>query len=64
MTGYYVIFFDDDYNIKQAHKAKNYPIVKEIVYLLKSLEQSDLKDIESLKMDIITEQAFREMQSQ
>ena len=61
MDGYYVIFFDDEYNIKKAHKANTYPTVKEIVYLLKSLEKSDLKDIEELKMDIITEQTFREM---
>ena len=61
MDGYYVIFFDDDYNIKKAHKAKKYPTVGEIVYLLKSLEQSELTEIEKLKMDIITEQAYREM---
>lgn len=58
---YYVIFFDKDFNIKSAHKSKRYPNIKEIVYLLKMLEQSDLKDVEDLRMDIITEQAYREL---
>ena len=56
---FYVIFFDGDYNIKKAHKAKKYPTVKEIVYLLKSLEQTELSDIENLKMDIITAKQYR-----
>lgn len=54
-----VIFFDDDYNIKKAHKAKKYPTVKEIVYLLKSLEQTELSNIEDLKMDIITAEQYK-----
>lgn len=57
--GFYVIFFDKNYDIKKAHKAKKYPTVKEIVYLLKQLEQADLKDIENLMMDIITEEQFK-----
>ena len=60
MSGeFYIIFFDEDYNIKKAHKAKKYPTVKEIVYLLKSLEQTELSDIENLKMDIITAEQYR-----
>ena len=59
---YYVIFFDIYNTIKLAHKAKKYPNVKEIVYLLKSLEKSELKDVENLMMDIITEEQFREIQ--
>ena len=57
--GYYVIFFDSEYNIKEAHKAKTYPTVKEITYLLKSLEKLDLKDVENLRMDILTAQEYR-----
>jgi hypothetical protein len=56
--GYVIIFFDDDFNIKKAHESENYPTVKEIVYLLKLLEKSDLKDVESLKMDILTKEDF------
>lgn len=55
---YYVIFFDESHSIKQAHKADKYPKVKDIVYLLKNLEQSDLKDVENLSMDIITSDDF------
>ena len=58
---YYVIFFDNEYNIKKAHKAKKYPTIKEIVYLLKLLEESDLEEIEDLKMDIITEQQYKQI---
>ena len=56
---YYVIFFDKNNDIKTAHKAKKYPTVKEIVYLLKNLEQTDLKNIEDLMLDIITEEQFK-----
>ena len=38
---------------------KKYLTVKEIVYLLKSLEQTELSDIENLKMDIITAEQYR-----
>lgn len=58
---YYVIFFDEDFVIKEAHKSKTYPTVKQIVYLLKLLEKSDLTDIENLRMDIINETQFKEM---
>ena len=58
---YYVIFFDKEHSIKKAHEAKTYPTVKDIVYLLKSLEKSDLSDIEDLMMDIITEEQFKQI---
>lgn len=58
---YYVIFFDDDYNIKKAHKSKKYPNVSEIVSLLKLLEVSELTNVEKLKMDIITEEQYRKL---
>lgn len=58
---YYVIFFDDDYNIKKAHKSKKYPTVGEIVSLLKLLEVSELTNVEKLKMDIITEEQYRKL---
>jgi hypothetical protein len=56
---YFVVFFDAEYNIKEAHKSKTYPTVKEITYLLKSLEKLDLKDVENLRMDILTAQEYR-----
>ena len=59
--GYYVIFFDEDYTIKLAHKSKVYPKVGNLVYLFKSLEKSELKDIENLMMDIITEEEFTKL---
>ena len=58
---YYVIFFDESHNIKQAHKSKKYPTVKDIVFLLKNLEQTDLKDVENLMMDILTEQEYKQI---
>ena len=58
---YYVIFFDNDYNIKKAHKAKKYPTVGDIVHLLKLLETSELTDIEKLKMDIITAEQYKKI---
>ncbi len=62
MAAYYVIFFDAYNTVKLAHKAEKYPTVKQIVYLLKSLEKTDLKDVENLMMDIITEEQFKELQ--
>ena len=58
---YYVIFFDENHSIKKAHLAEQYPKVKDIVYLLKLLEKSELKDIENLSMDIITKEQFDNM---
>jgi len=45
--------------IKKAHKSNVYPKVKDIVYLLKVLEKSELEEVENLMMDIITEEQFR-----
>jgi hypothetical protein len=59
--GYYVVFFDSDFNIKEAHKSETYPTVKDITYLLKSLEKLDLKDIENLRMDILTTQEYKQI---
>jgi len=56
---YYVIFFDADYNIKEAHKSKKYPTVKDITYLLKCLEKLELEDVQDLRMDILTAQEYR-----
>jgi hypothetical protein len=61
MEGYYVIFFDKNYVIKEAHKTKKYPTVKEIVYLLKSLEQLDLEEVQDLMMDILTDEEYRQI---
>ena len=58
---YYVIFFDENHSIKTAHKAETYPKVKDIVYLLKLLEKSELTDVENLSMDIITEEQFQDL---
>jgi len=58
MNSYYVIFFDSEHNIKKAHKSEKYPKVGDLVYLFKLLEKTELKDIEELSMDIITEEQF------
>jgi len=63
MEGFYVIFFDKDFTIKEAHKTKKYPTVKDIAYLLKSLEKLDLKDIQNLMMDILTDEEYRSIDS-
>jgi hypothetical protein len=59
---YYIIFFNNDYNIVKAHKTEEYPTVGNLVYLFKLLEvlkESDLGClVEELKMDIITEEEF------
>lgn len=62
MAGYVVVFFDDQFNIKKAHKTDSYPTVKNIVYYLKLLEKSELKDIEDLRMDILTEEDFNSIE--
>jgi len=59
--GFYVIFFDKDYTIKEAHKSKKYPTVKEIAFLLKSLEKLDLADVKDLMMDILTDEEYRQI---
>ena len=56
---YYVIFFDKEFNIVRAHESKKYPMLKDIVFLLKSLEQTDLKTPEDLMMDILTEKEYK-----
>ena len=61
MGGYYVIFFDKDYIIKEAHKSKTYPTVKDITYLLKSLEKLELEDVQDLMMDILSDEEYRQI---
>ncbi len=56
---YYIIFFDDDYNIKKATKFEQYPRVKEVVTVIKHLETLDQEESFLLKMDIITEKEFK-----
>lgn len=61
MGGFYIIFFDKDYVIKEAHKSKKYPTIKEITYLLKSLEKLDLDEVQDLMMDILTDEEYRQI---
>jgi hypothetical protein len=61
MGGFYIIFFDKDYIIKEAHKSKKYPTVKEITFLLKSLEALELNEVENLMIDILTDEEYRQI---
>jgi len=58
---YVVIFFDDEKNIVKAHETKTYPKIKDLVYFFKLLEKTDLKEIEDLSMDILTEEQFKQI---
>ena len=60
--GFYVVFFNEDYTIKKAHYTETYPKVKNIAYLLKSLEKTELSEIENLMMDVITADIYNEIQ--
>lgn len=60
---YYIVFFDKEYNIKKATKSASFPLVKDIVYLFKVLEKSELKNVEDLSMDIITEEDFEKIRT-
>jgi len=58
---YYIVFFNEDHEIKKATLVEQYPKVKDIVYVLKMLEKTDLKDIENLSMDILTEEDYKQI---
>jgi 5'-3' exonuclease len=61
---YVVIFFDNDKNIVKAHEIEKYPKIKDLVYLFKLLEKTELKEIEELSMDILTEEQFKQINTQ
>ncbi len=59
---WYIVVFDDLYNIKHAFKTDGFPYISQVVAVLKDLEdQYKSSDLEKLKIDFLDEESYKEI---
>ena len=64
MEHWYIVIFDDNYNIKLAFKTDGFPYISQVTAVLKDLEEEYApKDIQRLKIDFLDEESFLEIKN-